>query len=260
MTFLEEWKQFSQARIGLNRTGCSIATKDMLKFRLDHARARDAVLLSPDFLGLLENLNFLGKEKNIPGVFVESRVQSKEEYLLRPDLGRRLSHSSLEKLQKLGGEFDLVLIGVDGLSAKALDENLIPFLKILMEEINQTDLRIGPLILSKWGRVAIGDEIGEVLNSKISIVVIGERPGLSSADSLGVYITYGPQVGKTDESRNCISNIRPGGFVFESAVKKTMYLVKESMHRQLSGVGLKDEMPPEFLLQSKDIRKVSDSN
>ncbi|TGK88295.1 ethanolamine ammonia-lyase subunit EutC [Leptospira bourretii] len=260
MTFLEEWKQFSQARIGLNRSGGSISTKDMLKFRLDHARARDAVLLSPNFPSLLENLNVLGKEKNLPVVFVESRVQSKEEYLLRPDLGRRLSQDSLENLQKLGGEFDLVLIGVDGLSAKAIDDNLIPFLKILMQEMNQTGLRIGPLVLSKWGRVAIGDEIGEVLNAKISIVVIGERPGLSSADSLGVYITYRPQVGKTDESRNCISNIRPGGFVFESAAKKTMYLVKESMLRKLSGVELKDEMPPEFLLQSKDKNQIPDSH
>ncbi|TGM61481.1 ethanolamine ammonia-lyase subunit EutC [Leptospira vanthielii] len=251
MTFLEEWKQFSNARIGLPRSGGSISTKEVLKFRLDHARARDAVLLSPNFFKLLDDLETLGKPKNLPSIFVESKVHSKEEYLLRPDFGRKLSSESIAKLQPLAGECDVVLIGVDGLSAKAIDENLIPFLKNLIETLGKTSLRLGPLILSKWGRVAIGDEIGEILKAKVSIVVIGERPGLSSADSLGVYITYRPQVGKTDESRNCISNIRPGGFGFESAVAKTMYLVQESIRRKLSGVELKDEMPPEFLLKSK---------
>lgn len=260
MTFLEEWKKFSQARIGLNRSGSSISTKDMLRFRLDHARARDAVLLSPNFPRLLEKLITIGERKKLPVVFVESQVNSKEEYLLRPDLGRRLSQDSVETLQKLGGEFDLVLIGVDGLSAKAIDENFLPFVTILMEEFNKTSFRLGPIVLSKWGRVAIGDEIGEVLKAKISIVVIGERPGLTSADSLGVYITYHPQVGKTDESRNCISNVRPSGFGFESAVKKTIYLISEVIQRKLSGVGLKDEMPPEFLLQSKENRVIGESH
>ncbi|EMY59946.1 ethanolamine ammonia-lyase subunit EutC [Leptospira terpstrae] len=252
MTFSEEWKQFSTARIGLHRFGGSISTKEVLKFRLDHARARDAVLLSPNFSKLLEQLGVLGKPKKLPTLFMESKVHSKEEYLLRPDLGRRLSLESIANLQTFAGECDLVLIGVDGLSAKAIDENLIPFLKILIDAISKTGLRLGPLVLSKWGRVAIGDEIGEVLNSKISIVIIGERPGLSSADSLGVYITYSPQVGKTDECRNCISNVRPGGFGFEAAVAKTMYLIEESIRRKLSGVELKDEMPPEFLLKSKE--------
>ncbi|EOQ97611.1 ethanolamine ammonia-lyase, light subunit [Leptospira wolbachii serovar Codice str. CDC] len=258
MAFLEEWKQFSNARIGLHRFGGSISTKEVLKFRLDHARAKDAVLLSPNFFKLLEDLETLGKPKKNPSIFVESKAHSKEEYLLRPDLGRRLSSESITKLQPFAGEYDLVLIGVDGLSAKAIDENLIPFYKILLDAVDKTGLRLGPLVLSKWGRVAIGDEIGEVLNSKISIIVIGERPGLSSADSLGVYITYRPQVGKTDESRNCISNVRPGGFGFESAVAKTMYLVLESIRRKLSGVDLKDEMPPEFLLKSKDLPSLSD--
>lgn len=252
MTFLDEWKQFSNARIGLHRFGGSISTKEVLRFRLDHARARDAVLLSPNFLKLLEDLETLGKPKKLPSIFVESKVYSKEEYLLRPDLGRRLSHESIVKLQPLAGEYDVVLIGVDGLSAKAIDENFIPFLKILIDVVDKKGLRLAPLVLSKWGRVAIGDEIGEILKAKVSIVVIGERPGLSSADSLGVYITYRPQVGKTDESRNCISNIRPSGFGFEGAVAKTIYLLEESIRRKLSGVELKDDMPPEFLLKSKD--------
>lgn len=252
MTFLDEWKQFSNARIGLERFGGSISTKEVLRFRLDHARARDAVLLSPNFPKLLEELGDLGKPKNLPSILLETKVHSKEEYLRRPDLGRRLATESLERLQPLAGKFDVVLISVDGLSAKAIDENLIPFLKILMVAIDKKGFSLAPLVLTKGGRVAIGDEVGEVLNAKVSIVVIGERPGLSSADSLGVYITYRPQVGKTDESRNCISNIRPSGFGFESAVAKTMYLVEESIRRKLSGVDLKDEMPPEFLLKSKD--------
>lgn len=259
MTFFEEWKLLTQARIGLARSGGSISTKDMLRFRLDHARARDAVLLSPDFAKLLKELEDLGKPKSIPSLFLESQISSKEEYLMRPDLGRRLSSNSLDKIRKFSGEYDLVLIGVDGLSAKALDENFIPLITKLMNSLSNTGLRIAPLILSKWGRVAIGDEIGEVLNAKVSVVIIGERPGLSSADSLGVYITYHPQVGKTDESRNCISNIRPSGFGFESAVKKTIYLVTEVIQRKLSGVGLKDEMPPEFLLQSTDDKAIGES-
>ncbi|TGL45635.1 ethanolamine ammonia-lyase subunit EutC [Leptospira perdikensis] len=252
MTFLDEWKQFSNARIGLTRFGGSISTKEVLRFRLDHARARDAVLLSPNFIQLQEDLGVLGKPKKIPTLFVETKVHSKEEYLLRPDLGKKLSSQSHELLQSLAGDCDLVIACVDGLSAKALDENLVPFLKILMSAIENKGLTLGPLVLVKGGRVAIGDEIGEILNTKVSIVVIGERPGLSSADSLGVYITYSPQVGKTDESRNCISNIRPTGFGFESAVAKTMYLIEESIRRKISGVELKDEMPPEFLLKSKD--------
>ncbi|MCW7493576.1 ethanolamine ammonia-lyase subunit EutC [Leptospira sp. 2 VSF19] len=252
MTFLEEWKQFSQARIGLTRTGGSISTKDMLRFRLDHARARDAVLLSPDFAKLLKDLEVLGKPFSLPALLLESQVSSKEEYLMRPDLGRRLSTDSLETIQKFTGEYDLVLMGIDGLSAKALDENYIPFLKLLMNSLSKTGLRIAPLVLTKWGRVAIGDEVGEVLNAKVSVVMIGERPGLSSADSLGVYITYRPQVGKTDESRNCISNIRPDGLVLESAANKTVYLITEVIQRKLSGVGLKDEMAPEFLREKKE--------
>ncbi|MCW7468143.1 ethanolamine ammonia-lyase subunit EutC [Leptospira kanakyensis] len=260
MTFLDEWKQFSNARIGLSRFGSSISTKETLRFRLDHARARDAVLLNPDYLKLVKEMENLGNPKNLSSMLVKSQVHSKEEYLLRPDLGRRLDFESTCKLQPLAGNFDLVLVGVDGLSAKAIDENLIPFFKLLMESIGKTTLSIAPLILAKLGRVAIGDEIGEILNAKLSVVVIGERPGLSSADSLGVYITYHPKVGKTDESRNCISNVRPSGFNFESAVAKTMYLITESIQRKLSGVDLKDEMPPEFLIQSKDKTVITDSN
>ncbi|TGL87158.1 ethanolamine ammonia-lyase subunit EutC [Leptospira congkakensis] len=259
MTFLEEWKQFSNARIGLSRFGGSLSTKDVLRFRLDHARARDAVLLSPNFLKLIQEIDVLGKPKNLSSLLVKSQVHSKEEYLLRPDLGRRLDFESTSRLQLLAGNFDLVLVGVDGLSAKAIDENLVPFFKLLMESINKTGFKLAPLVLSEYGRVAIGDEIGEILNATLSVVAIGERPGLSSADSLGVYVTYKPLAGKTDESRNCISNVRPNGFSFESAVAKTMYLINEAIQRKLSGVELKDEMPPEFLLPSKDQTAITDA-
>ncbi|PJZ44920.1 ethanolamine ammonia-lyase subunit EutC [Leptospira brenneri] len=260
MTFLDEWKEFSNARIGLPRSGGSISTKEVLRFRLDHARARDAVNLSPDFLKLTQSLDMMGKSKNLSSLLVKSQVDTKEEYLLRPDLGRRLDFESTCKLQPLAGDFDLVLIAVDGLSAKAIDENLIPFFELLTDSIEKKQMSMAPIILSKFGRVAIGDEIGEILNAKVSVVVIGERPGLSSADSLGVYITYHPQVGKTDESRNCISNVRPSGFSFESAVQKTIYLIQESMQRKLSGVELKDEMPPEFLPKPKDSLRIEDKN
>ncbi|TGK02800.1 ethanolamine ammonia-lyase subunit EutC [Leptospira langatensis] len=243
----EEWKALTSARIGLGRSGGSLPTKELLKFRLDHARARDAVLVEPDFPKLQVELGRFGKDLNMEAVTVESLARNREEYLLRPDLGRRLSEPSLRKLQALRGEYDLVIVAADGLSAKALDSNLIPFLAVLLPLLVYKKFRMGPFVLAKLGRVAIGDEIGEPLGARATVMLIGERPGLTSADSLGMYLTFDPKTGKTDESRNCISNIRPDGLVFRRAAEKTIYLLSESLRRGISGVDLKDEMSPDFL-------------
>ncbi|TGK06808.1 ethanolamine ammonia-lyase subunit EutC [Leptospira semungkisensis] len=243
----EEWKTLTSARIGLGRSGGSLPTKELLKFRLDHARARDAVLVEPDFRNLQNGLENLGKDLHLETISVESLARTREEYLLRPDLGRRLAEPSRAKLQSYKGEYDLAIVAADGLSAKALDSNLIPFLAVLLPILVYKKFRIGPFLLAKLGRVAIGDEIGECLQAKATVLLIGERPGLSSADSLGMYLTFDPKTGKTDESRNCISNIRPDGLDFRRAAEKTVYLLSESLRRGISGVDLKDEMKPDFL-------------
>ncbi|MFB5649080.1 ethanolamine ammonia-lyase subunit EutC [Leptospira wolffii] len=243
----DSWKKSTAARIGLDRSGGSVSTKEILRFRLDHARARDAVLLEPNYESLMFGLNKFADKSSDEPILLESLARNREEYLLRPDLGRRLSGPSLTKLRSYAKEFDLALVAVDGLSAKALDSNLLPFLEVLFPALIGAGLKLSPPILVKLGRVAIGDEIGEILKSKAIVLLIGERPGLTSADSLGMYLTFDPRLGKTDESRNCISNIRPDGMDFKSATEKILYLVKESLHRKISGVDLKDEMQPSFL-------------
>lgn len=243
----EFWKSLTSARIGIGRSGGSIPTSELLKFRLDHARARDSVLEEPDFDTLNIKLEKIFQPLGTEIVRVESLANSREEYLLRPDLGRRISEPSRSRLESKNGKYDLVLIGVDGLSAKAIDSNLVPFLQVLVPILSEQKYKIAPFVLGKLGRVAIGDEIGEILGAKAVVLLIGERPGLTSADSLGMYLTFAPKLGKTDEGRNCISNIRPDGLDFRKASLKTAYLLSESLKRGISGVDLKDEMAPDFL-------------
>ncbi|PJZ71412.1 ethanolamine ammonia-lyase [Leptospira perolatii] len=245
----ENWKRFSSARIGLGRSGGSVTTSDLLKFRLDHAKARDAVLVEPNFENLRSQAENLGSKFGIQTSFVSSLARDRKEFLLRPDLGRRLSSSSRDELKGISGKCDILICAVDGLSATALETNLIPFMQLLLESFDSKPWKLGPIVLARLGRVALGDEIGEVLNAKAVVVIIGERPGLSSSDSLGVYLTYGPKIGMTDELRNCISNIRPGGLELSQAVLKTNYLLSEAFAKKISGVALKDEMLPEFLLE-----------
>ncbi|PJZ48207.1 ethanolamine ammonia-lyase subunit EutC [Leptospira saintgironsiae] len=246
----EFWKSLTSARIGIGRSGGSIPTSELLKFRLDHARARDAVLAEPDFDTISLGLEKIFQPLGIDIIGIESLAKSREEYLLRPDLGRRISEPSRSRLESKKGIYDIALIGVDGLSAKAVDSNLVSFLQILVPLLSEQKYKISPFILGKLGRVAIGDEIGEILGAKAVVLLIGERPGLTSADSLGMYLTFDPKLGKTDESRNCISNIRPDGLDFQEASLKTAYLLSESLKRGISGVDLKDEMTPDFLESS----------
>lgn len=192
----------------------------------------------------LGNIN-LNQEIFTP-ILLHSQAVNRTVYLQRPDLGRRLDKKSIEVLKKVNTlkdeKYDLSIVIVDGLSSLAIKENAQIFIKKLIEVLNfsSQDWKIAPITIVQQGRVAIGDEVGQILNSKILIVLIGERPGLSSPDSMGLYLTYDPKVGLTDESRNCISNIRIEGLSYEEAVKKTMYLLKESRKLELSGVNLKD--------------------
>lgn len=240
-------KDYTDARIGLGRTGVSIPTSHSLAFQLAHAQAQDAVHLPLDVEYVIEQLENINLNKKIfTPILLHSQATNRTVYLQRPDLGRRLDKKSIETLKKVNSlkdeEYDLSIVIVDGLSSLAIKENSTIFIKKLVEALNFDiqDWNLSPFTIVQQGRVAVGDEVGELLKAKISLVLIGERPGLSSPDSMGLYLTYNPKVGLTDVSRNCISNVRLDGLSYEEAVKKTMYLLKESRRLELSGVNLKD--------------------
>lgn len=239
-------KDYTDARIGLGRSGVSIPTSHSLAFQLAHAQAQDAVHLPLDVENIVEQLFVNDINKETSPILLHSQAINRTTYLQRPDLGRRLDKNSSEILKKMKANdntfYDLSIVIVDGLSSLAIKENAINFIKKLMTALKEDKQKwnLSPFSIVQQGRVAVGDEVGELLKAKISIVLIGERPGLSSPDSLGLYLTWNPKVGLSDASRNCISNIRSEGLSYEEAVKKTMYLLKESRRLELSGVNLKD--------------------
>lgn len=237
----DPWNDFrsvTSARIALGRCGGSVPTRELLDFGAAHARARDAVTSPFDPSGLTARLNSAG----LPTVLLLSAASSRDEYLRRPDLGRRLSDESRLLLQqsKTGSSWDLCLIVADGLSSRATSHTadvLVPLHSALIA----AGWRIPPVSVVTFGRVAIQDEIGSILGATISLILLGERPGLGAPDSLGAYFVYGPQQGRTDADRNCVSNIRPDGLPPAAAVVTLLYLLNAARHRKLSGTGLKDE-------------------
>jgi ethanolamine ammonia-lyase small subunit len=233
---LKALREFTSARIAIGRVGTSIPLKQSLEFKLAHAHARDAVYSELN----INNLTNLIKQFDLPVLHLHSRVNNRGQYLKRPDMGRKLNDDSLAQLQDYSTETDIALIIADGLSATAVNDNTIGLLQVLIPQLLAANFKLAPISLVEQGRVAVGDDIGYGLNAKLSLVLIGERPGLSSADSLGAYLTYNPKPGLTDEMRNCISNIRPGGLIYKKAAKKIFYLITEAFKRKLSGVDLKD--------------------
>ncbi|PYE45250.1 ethanolamine ammonia-lyase light chain [Rhizobium sp. PP-F2F-G20b] len=228
----------TDARVGLGRVGASMPTEEVLKFAYAHARARDAVHADFDVDTLADALEAIG----LRSVSVRSAAPDRMTYLRRPDLGRRLADDDRERLDALQTEgVDIGIVVADGLSATAVHVNAVPFLAALLPLLHSAGLTVGPVTFVQNARVAVGDEIGALLRARLVLVLIGERPGLSSADSLGVYLTHGPLPGRSDAERNCISNIREGGLVPPLAARKAMWLVNESLRRQLSGVALKEE-------------------
>jgi ethanolamine ammonia-lyase small subunit len=225
-------KAFTTARIALGRTGTAIPLKEVLAFRMAHAHARDAVYSQLETSSLQEQLQSF----HIPVQILHSRAADRFEYLQRPDKGRRLSVESAALL--LPHNTDVAIIFADGLSATAVNIHAYPLLQHLLPMLS--GFSVAPICLVQQGRVAIGDEIGALLRVKVTIVLIGERPGLSAADSMGAYITFAPAVGTTDEARNCISNIRQEGLSYPLAAGKIFYLLQEALRLGLSGVGLKD--------------------
>jgi len=222
---------YTPARVELGRSGSSVPTRALLEFQLAHAKARDAVRLP-----LAVNLLVL-ELKNIPSIALTSGARNRDEYLKRPDLGRRLSDDSNARMASLRGEYDAAFVIADGLSALAVHRHAVPLLELLLRDL---DWRIAPVAIVEQGRVAIGDEIGELLGAGMVVVLIGERPGLSSPDSLGAYLTWQPRAGRTDAERNCVSNIRAEGLTYPAAAHKLLFLMNESRRLKLSGVRLKE--------------------
>jgi ethanolamine ammonia-lyase small subunit len=247
-------RQFTSARIALGRAGGSLPTAPMLEFQLAHARARDAVHLPLDAAAIEARLAGMG----LDSLRVHSAATSRERYLRRPDLGRRLDASSRALLQTFAGavaqDYDAVFVIGDGLSALAAHSSAAGVLALAHAALVERGWRLAPVVIALQSRVALGDEIGELLQAGQVAILIGERPGLSSADSLGIYLTHLPRVGRTDAERNCISNIRPGeGLGCMQAAHKLVYLMTEAQRRQFTGVALKDasdEVP--LLVQALD--------
>jgi len=237
---LERLRKLTPARVGLGRAGASLPTKALLEFTLDHARARDAVHAAFDAQSLIQGLTELG----LKAIHVSSRAPGREDYLARPDLGRELDADSQARLAGAGegGETGpLAIIVGDGLSPAAVNSHAIALLRKLLPLLALDAIDVAHAVVATGARVALGDEIGNALGARMTVMLIGERPGLSAADSLGIYLTFAPAVGTTDEKRNCVSNVHGAGLSYDDAAAKIGWLIREGLARELTGVGLKDE-------------------
>jgi ethanolamine ammonia-lyase small subunit len=231
-------RRLTPARVGLGRSGAGLQTQALLDFTLDHARARDAVHAVFDRAGLVRALGELG----LMPLEVASRATTRGDYLRRPDLGRMLAAESRHLLEgRRGDGSELVIVIGDGLSPTAIHHHAAGLLRHLLPHLAQDGITASHVVVACGARVALGDEIGEVLAAKMVAVLIGERPGLSASDSLGAYLTFDPRVGRTDAERNCVSNIHGSGLSSAEAAFKIAWLIREGLGRGVSGVALKDE-------------------
>lgn len=233
-------KELTAARIALGRTGVSLPTKDILEFRMAHARARDAVHTALEIEPLLKGL----ASRGFAPITVASQAADRHTFLLRPDLGRRLSVDSAQTLTNLSKDTkqalpNLAFVIADGLSAQAIQRHALALLEALRIELPQ--VQEAAVVLATQARVALGDEIGEILGAELVVVLIGERPGLSAPDSMSAYLTWQPKVGRTDVERNCISNIRLEGLNYAEAAQKLAWLIRQAKVLGKSGVELKEE-------------------
>lgn len=233
------WTQLrshTPARIALGRAGPALPTREVLAFGAAHARARDAVHLALDAEALETQL----REAGYAPIRVHSAAPDRATYLARPDLGRRLDEESGRALAAANPPPEIVVAIEDGLSAVAVQKHAMPLLAAL-RSITPERWDRAPVVIALQGRVALGDAIGEKLGARLIVVMIGERPGLSSPDSLGLYVTHAPRVGRTDAERNCISNVRPEGLPYLAAAARLDWLAAQAIRRGLTGVALKDE-------------------
>jgi ethanolamine ammonia-lyase small subunit len=231
-------RAFTPARIGIDPVGVSQPTSAHLAFQWDHAQARDAVHSKLKVEVLRQCFQ---TEESALAVVLHSQARDRQEYLVRPDLGRRLDAASADALAALPQGWDVVVVVADGLSATAVNR-YAPILRgCIVAALGEMGWRIGPSCVVQQGRVAIGDDVAVRLNADMVIVLIGERPGLSAPDSLGVYLTWKPRLDTVDSERNCISNVREGGLPCVVAAARLLYLVEEARRLGLSGVGLKED-------------------
>ncbi len=247
------WQRFSsvtRARIALGRAGDALPTQRLLDFAYAHASARDAVAAQVDFTTLAEEL------RPIDTVRVRSRATDRSTYLRRPDLGRRLEENA-DALPV--GPFDAVFVIADGLSASAVQAHAAPLLKAIIERL--TTWHLGPVVLAEQARVALGDEIGARMSATLVVMLIGERPGLTVPNSLGLYLTYAPCVGRRDSERNCISNIHADGLSYVAAAQTLVWLMTEARRVRLTGVALKEDsiLAPKHLDSTPAKLRSSDS-
>jgi ethanolamine ammonia-lyase small subunit len=248
-------RQYTDARIALGRAGHSLPTAAHLAFQWAHAQARDAVHLPLDALGIVSALRALDLET----LLLHSAAADRTRYLQRPDLGRQLDGPSRQTLTDWRAQneqppsgagntqparFDIAFVIADGLSALAVHTSAVALVAATLARLRADTHQawaVAPVAVVEQGRVAVGDEVGQGLLAKAVVVVLGERPGLSSPDSLGLYLSWAPKPGLQDASRNCISNVRPAGLAVDAAAAKLHQLLTASRHRQLTGIGLKDE-------------------
>ena len=233
---IAELRALTPARVGLGRSGASLPTRALLDFTLDHARARDAVHSAFDVEPIATALVALGYET----LAVASQALARADYLKRPDLGRKLDAESQAMLAARDAvPCDIVLVIGDGLSPAAVNAHAVGVVETLLPKL--AGLRIGPVVIASGARVALADEVGALLQARMTVLLIGERPGLSAPHSLGAYITLDPKPGLTDESRNCVSNIQSAGLSYAEAAVKIAWLAREGLSRGVTGVALKDE-------------------
>lgn len=234
---LRDLRDLTPARVGLGRSGASLPTDALLAFTLDHARARDAVHAAFDVAALREGLGVLG----LVTFDVKSQAGNRRDYLRRPDLGRMLDQGSRRLVISARREpCRLVIVVGDGLSPAAVDAHAVELVRGLLRRLGSDGIEAGCAVIASGARVALGDEIGALLGAQMVVMLIGERPGLSSPDSLGAYLTYGPKAGLTDADRNCVSNIHRAGLGYQEAANKIAWLVREGLARRITGVALKD--------------------
>lgn len=236
MSGVRRWRDlrnFTDARVALGRSGNALPTVAHLDFQEAHAVARDAVFSALDVPALLAAL---------PGsVAVRSQAPDRRTYLLRPDLGRRLADTA--PLAPLARDWDIAFVIADGLCATGVQRHAPEMLSRVTPRLAATGQRIAPAVIATQARVALGDPIGQALGARAVAVLIGERPGLSALDSMGIYLTWAPRPGRTDAERNCISNIRPRGLSYDDAAAKLLWLIGAMRALGATGVALKDEMP-----------------
>lgn len=251
----KELRQRTAARVALGRSGSSVRTQDHLAFQLDHASARDAVQMELDTTSLAEKL----RERHWPVLLLRSsagttdRRTGRGTYLQRPDLGRRLAPESADIVREAAAastlSIEVVFVVADGLSALAIERNAVPLLEAVRPLLASHRWRSGPVCIVRDGRVAVGDEVGALLGAALTVVLIGERPGLSASDSMGLYLTWAPRVGKTDAERNCISNIRLGGLSHADAAERLLSLMNRARALQRTGrelqggIGIASSLP-----------------